>query len=243
MSSSGKIYWYDELDSTNKEMIKQIENLASGDVIVTKQQSAGRGLGENHWHSKDDKNLTFSYFLVPDNVMASQQYIINMAVANAIRDFLAEKSRKEVVIKWPNDILVEGKKIAGVLIQHALMGEEILHSTIGIGLNVNQLSFPGFTPPATSLGLLTGEDYNLKELLKEISEALTLKFKALKQKEQLKAEFLSNLFRFKQWKKYVIRGKETVARIEGISETGFLQLIDAGHKHYECDLKEVVYIY
>jgi len=120
MSSSGKIYWYDELDSTNKEMIKQIENLASGDVIVTKQQSAGRGLGENHWHSKDDKNLTFSYFLVPDNVMASQQYIINMAVANAIRDFLAEKSRKEVVIKWhyhedEEDMLEAGEEYADIV--------------------------------------------------------------------------------------------------------------------------------
>lgn len=243
MRSSGKIYWYDELDSTNKEMLKQVGNLVSGDVIATQRQSAGIGLGENIWHSKDDKNLTFSYFLVPEAVIASQQYIINMAVANAIRALLAEKSRKKVVIKWPNDILVEGEKICGILIQHTLMGAEILHSTIGIGLNVNQLNFPGFTPPATSLSLLTGAHYDLTELLEEISGALTGSFQALKQKEQLKAEFLSNLFRFKQWEKYIIRGKETVARIEGISETGFLQLIDADHKHYECDLKEVVYIY
>ncbi len=242
MNKAGKIIWHNELASTNLEVAKEFKTLASGDIVATRKQSSGRGLGENAWVSAPGMNLTFSYFLKPERIEAASQYVINMAVANAVRRFLEEKLNTKIHVKWPNDILVEEKKICGILIQHALMGAEILYSVIGVGLNVNQVDFPDFERKATSMRLISGDSYNLEFLLKEIAAKLSSAFHNLDKKEDLKSEFLEHLYRIGEWHKYILKGIEIKGCITDINETGLLLLKDEEQQLHACDLKELVYL-
>lgn len=242
MNRAGRIIWHNELASTNLEVVKEFKTLVSGDIVATRKQSYGKGLGENSWVSEPGKNLTFSYFLKPERIEAASQYVINMAVAKAVRSFLEDKLNMKVHVKWPNDILVDEKKICGVLIQHALMGSEILYSVIGVGLNVNQVDFPDFAREATSMSLIFGETYNLEILLKELSTELSSAFQNLDKKEDLKTDYLKHLYRNGEWHKYVLRGDEIKGCIIDINETGLLLLKDEEGQVHACDLKELVYL-
>ena len=215
--------------------------MVSGDVVATRKQSSGKGLGENAWVSAPDMNLTFSYFLRPEQIEATRQYVINMAVSNAVRRFLELKLNRKVQVKWPNDILVDEKKICGILIQHALMGSEILYSVIGIGLNVNQVAFPDFARDATSMSLISEKTYNLKILLKELSAELSSAFQNLDEAKDLKSEYLKHLYRIGKWHNYVLKGDEIKGCITDINETGLLLLKDEKGQLHACDLKELVY--
>ncbi|MDZ7775573.1 MAG: hypothetical protein U5L09_08225 [Bacteroidales bacterium] len=113
-------------------------------------------------------------------------------------------------IKWPNDILVEDKKIAGVLIQHYIMGEEILSSVIGAGINLNKTSFPESLPNPTSLKLISGAHYHPGSMLEEIQGKLDsfLQWQVLSSPGPLVVQYLKSLYRYKEWKRYIIRAKK-----------------------------------
>lgn len=241
-----RIIWERRLPSTNHVLLEKASDYSGGTVLATKEQFSGVGLGSNIWASAPGANLTFSYLFKPEQKLeASQQYLINIAVAVALLEYLSPQTDKRVYIKWPNDLLVEQKKICGILIQHILWSTQIHASVIGIGLNINQTTFPEFTPQATSLRLLTGQRFNIQKELERLTKLLDQKFELLfsGNTEELKNIFLSNLFRYKQWANYIIRGVERKAKITGIDNFGFLKLEDIEGENYVCDLKEVVYLY
>jgi len=130
-------------------------------AISTDKQDAGRGQQGKKWESEPKKNLLTSLLLYP-NIPAKKQFIIcqyiSVAIANFIKDLCTISN---VYIKWPNDIYIGDKKIAGILIEHFIRGEFINYTIAGIGLNVNQRIFPSSLPNATSLYIETKQKYNL----------------------------------------------------------------------------------
>ena len=146
-----------ECHSTNDEASRLIQNsnVLEGTVVITGNQTAGRGQRGNAWFSEPGKNLTFSILIKPSFLSVKNQFYLNIAFSLGLFDYLKEVLKTEVKIKWPNDILVNGKKICGILIENHLQAQHIQHSIVGIGLNVNQHHH--LLATATSMNLENGK--------------------------------------------------------------------------------------
>ncbi len=132
-------------------------------VISSDFQSRGKGRLSRTWHSESGQNALFSFVIYP-GIDAPQAYVLYQTAAVAVAEVLHEKTGLEALIKYPNDILVKGKKIAGILIDTQLKGQKIRNAVVGIGLNVNQTGFPALLG-ATSVKLETGNSYVPEELI------------------------------------------------------------------------------
>ncbi len=159
--------------STNdylKELFKS-QRLENFTVVQAEHQTHGKGQRGNQWHSEKGKNLIFSIFYTPDKLKAQHAFRLNQAVSLAIFEIL-KPLVSSVSIKWPNDIMAGHKKIAGILIENTISSQNIKHSIIGIGLNINQTDFPDYLPQATSLKLETNSNIDLPSLLEDIRQKL-----------------------------------------------------------------------
>ena len=157
--------WFKELDSTNNEAIRGIENYDNLSVLAARKQFAGRGQRGNRWDAEPGANLTFSIVLKFRSegmtpLPASRQFRLSRIAALAVCDYLKAKG-VESRIKWPNDIYVRDRKICGMLIENSLDGKDVDWSVIGIGINLNQKKFPVEVINPTSLTLLTGAEYDV----------------------------------------------------------------------------------
>ncbi len=180
MTDNCVIIWQKELDSTNKEAERRLREGSMCDnlsVIAALSQTDGQGQGDHKWHSRSGANLTFTITVRYENGFdASRQKDISDMTARSVMDYLALKGI-ESRIKLPNDIYVGDMKICGLLIRHHVRSGSIHHSVIGVGLNVNQTSFPDWIPNPTSIKLLTGKSCDdlqgeLREFIKIFGDAL-----------------------------------------------------------------------
>ena len=155
-----------EVDSTNNYLRSLLRNerLPEGSVVVTDDQTKGRGQTGNSWESAPGMNLTFSIVLYPNFIRINQQFLISQIAALSVKETL-ERYTDQVLVKWPNDIYRKDGKICGMLIENDLKGHEIHLSVIGIGINLNQERFISNAPNPVSLYQITGETYSRKETL------------------------------------------------------------------------------
>ena len=235
------------IDSTNsflKELVlnSAVENFT---VVVTDRQLKGRGQQGNSWVSESFKSLIFSVFVTFDNFDVLDNKYLNFAVSLAIFDALQEESIPWLSIKWPNDILSGNKKICGVLIENSLKGSKISSSVIGIGLNVNQTSFPDSLKKVSSLKLLSNKNFPLDRLLDSIVSKLKSKIEVLNAKDfkTLETKYLQVLYKkniptmFKNSKDVLFMGM-----INGISKEGKLQIVLEDESVQEFGIKEVSFL-
>lgn len=165
------IIWFDTIDSTNKEALRQLGTADDFTVIAAEYQTSGRGQKGTSWESAPGKNLTFSLILKPDTLRAENQFVISQIIALGIVSYL-KKLTIEAKIKWPNDIYVGDKKICGILIENMIEGANLSASIVGVGLNINQDVFVSDAPNPTSVKLITGEELELKDELQNLSSAI-----------------------------------------------------------------------
>ena len=165
MSKKTDIIWLKEVDSTNEYVRRHIDDLDNLSVVAAMSQTSGKGQGGHTWHSAPGENLLMSILVKEPDITAACQHTISDDTAMTIVRLL-EKHGIQAWIKPPNDIWIGEKKICGILIEHSLRANRISWSNIGIGLNVNQTSFPAELPNPTSMALENkGADIN--ELLSE----------------------------------------------------------------------------
>ena len=162
-----QIKWFEELDSTNDELLRHISAYDNLSVVAALRQTAGRGQRGNRWLSAGGENLTFSILLRPEALPSAEFMALTYLATLAVKGWLCRQG-VPAEIKWPNDIYVGKRKICGMLVENRLSGDCIAASVIGIGLNLNQTSFPGELVNAVSLKQLTGRDYPLKETLEAL---------------------------------------------------------------------------
>ena len=105
-------------------MREQIANFSHADIVWAEQQTKGRGMGGNSWHSCPSQNLTFSVFLCPKNIEAKEQFWVLQFVSVSILQVL-KRYDIDAKIKWPNDILVNGRKLAGILCEADFQGSDV----------------------------------------------------------------------------------------------------------------------
>ena len=174
MESKTDIIWLERVDSTNDEARRHISEIDNLSVVSALEQTKGRGQHGNTWLSMPGENLTFSLIVKDFRIKANEQSAISQATALSLTKILGRYGI-EARIKWPNDIYAGDNKICGILIENSLKGMEIDWSIIGIGLNVNQTSFPEELPNPTSMRLCTGNSnpYNTRPILEEYIEIFT----------------------------------------------------------------------
>jgi len=235
-----------ETKSTNSYAVDILsgERPEEGCVIVTDHQTNGKGTDSNTWESEKDKNLTFSLILYP-SFPADQQFIMNKAISLGIYDFLAaELPGHKVSIKWPNDLYIEDKKICGILIQNSVTGNKLDYTVVGIGLNVNQLSFISNAPNPVSLKMITDLDYNLSDILQKLLHSLFNRYFTINQETISKTEtdYQEALYRLMEWHEYLVKESQIHARITGTTDFGQLLLENETGEISVCDMKEVKFI-
>lgn len=142
-------------------------------VVVTDNQTAGRGRRGNTWESEPGSNLTFSLVVYPRFLAPAAQFELSMLVSLGICNALDPYTEGQwVSIKWPNDIYFGDRKIAGILIENSLGEHDIERSIIGIGLNVNQTEFKSDAPNPISLTHVTGLTMDRDALLDNVCNAI-----------------------------------------------------------------------
>lgn len=153
-------------DSTNAHIrrMSSEEILPDFTVVQADLQTAGRGQMEARWEAEGGKNLTFSLLKRFGAFPAQRHFTLNATISLSIYKALQDLNIPELNLKWPNDILSGNRKLCGILVENQLQGAYISQSIIGIGLNVNQTTFPNL-PGVTSLKKLAGGDFELDEVL------------------------------------------------------------------------------
>ena len=247
MGEHSQIIKLDATDSTNfflKELLRS-KTLADGTVVVTKNQTKGRGQIGSAWQSEAGKNLTFSVLKNFDALYVQHQFVLNIVASLAIYDVLNQLNIPNLKVKWPNDIMSGSSKICGILIENILKGQFIQQSIIGIGLNVNQTGFQNLAN-ASSLKEITGKSFDLDELLHKILERMKQQFIGIEGKTvtQLSPSYEKVLFRKDKPSTFQDEnGNIFMGFIRKISSSGklILELEDNVFKEY--GLKEVSLLY
>ena len=163
------IEYFREVTSTNDSASSTARK--HGDIIWAEQQTKGRGQRGNSWESAPGKNLTFSVVIQPQKLSAENQFYISKTVSIAVVEALSELGIP-AEIKWPNDIYIGDRKVAGILIENDLQGSHIVKSVLGIGLNVNQSGFNPELPNPISLYLAAGKEFDRIIVLEKIMKHL-----------------------------------------------------------------------
>jgi len=216
---------------------------AEGTIIVTDNQTAGRGQRGNHWESRPGQNLTCSLLLKPTFLRATDQFWLNMAVSVGLTDALLPLVGDIIRIKWPNDIYAGDRKLGGILIENTLHSYTLAWSVVGMGLNVNQTEFD--YSAATSLQHLATlpNGYDLAGLLRQVCERIEQRYLQLRsgQREGMKTDYLKLLYRYQQEHIFLSDGDRIFrGTIVGIDETGRLAIDEAGQvRHF--GFKEIVF--
>lgn len=172
-----KINKINAIDSTNLALkrLYQEGSLAHGQGLWALEQTHGKGQRDGQWLSQPNTNLTFSFFLDHKQLKVSHPFHLNCLITLAVHRAMNYFQIPKVKIKWPNDILSENKKIAGILIENLYRGTHLNGSIVGIGINVNQENFPQL-PQASSMRLSSGQRFELTEVLKVLLTALENNF-------------------------------------------------------------------
>ena len=231
-----------DIDSTNNFAAKLLsENLCqNGAVIMADVQTQGKGQRGNIWLSESGKNLLSSFVFKPDNLSVVNQIALTWATSLSLLETL-RKFNIEALIKWPNDIFVGGKKIAGILIENQLQGMVISCSIIGIGLNLNQTFFDDLN--ATSLQLETKQTVQPRTFLNLLAHEMNERFQLIYSSsfEILKTEYEKNLFQMNELKSYEDEFGVFVGKIIGTTEEGKI-LIEKSNAIQSYGLKEVTFL-
>ena len=231
-----------DVDSTNNFAAKIMnEGLGGhGSVIMAENQSNGRGQQGSIWQSEPKMNLLFSIILCSEQLSKLKPIYINWMVSISLVDFLRGYDIS-ACIKWPNDIMIGEKKIAGMLIENKYNGSELKQSIVGVGLNVNQVSFE--LSKATSMRLQTGISYPLEELL----NAFVFSFRkneymlSINGKNDLKNKYLDRLFGLNKQRVFKSKSGEFEGEIIGVDDSGQL-LIESRGKQTAYQNKQIQFL-
>jgi BirA family biotin operon repressor/biotin-[acetyl-CoA-carboxylase] ligase len=243
MPIGSKVIQLSSVDSTNNyaAMLLSNDNAVHGTVILSDEQTAGRGQRGANWQSESGSNLLMSIILKHDNLSVDRQFLLTQVASLAVVDLLG-KIGLLAHIKWPNDIYVGDRKICGMLIENNLSGTVIRSSIIGIGLNVNQSYFDLTT--ATSIKLEKGQSYPLQEILFSFIGSFNLFYDQLisSRIQEIENLYKIKLLGFEQKRMFKDETGEFLGIIRGVDSNGKLRMEVNGVEQI-YDLKQLRFIF
>tara|TARA_B100000767_G_scaffold93996_1_gene90399 strand:- start:562 stop:1287 length:726 start_codon:yes stop_codon:yes gene_type:complete len=227
-----------EVDSTNTYTIslKNTTVFKDGLVVSADFQTAGKGQRGSYWESENGKNILLTAVFELD-LKLYNQFEISKIVAVSIVEFL-EGLGLRALIKWPNDILIDKQKVAGVLIQNMITKNTIRYSVIGIGLNVNQLKFLDYNPTATSLKLKLDSEFVISDLRKELLKILGVNLVDFKNGKVFDELYHNHFFMKDKIAVFESYNQKFNGIIKGVTANGLLQ-IETEDSLKQFDLKQV----
>jgi len=214
-------------------------------VVSAENQTSGRGQMGAKWEVESGKNLTFSVLVKDVLLEINSIFHLNVLVAVSIIEALEQFNIPNLAIKWPNDILADNKKIAGVLIENSLKSNGEIFSVVGIGLNVNQKNFDGL-PKATSLSCILKHDLDKEAVLVSIIQNLKRNVALLQIGEYDK---FWQAYSQKLFKKGIpmpfedTDGVRFMGIIQGVNSNGKLEVLLEDDSLKTFDIKEVQMLY
>lgn len=224
-----ELHYYEEIGSTNDEAFRLgTRGAPEGTVLIANSQSAGKGRMQRVWHSPAGANIYTSIILRPDCEPARAPQI-SIAAGVAVAEALNPYCQYRAQLKWPNDVLIEGKKVCGVLAQMKMAGAAIDFVVVGIGINVNlrREQFPkDIEEIATSLSLEAGHELSRRELIFRLYENLTKWYKNLMNRgfEPVRDAWLGLAPMIGQTVKVMFREEAVSGKAVGLDEDGSLML-------------------
>ncbi|RTL13685.1 MAG: biotin--[acetyl-CoA-carboxylase] ligase [Flavobacteriaceae bacterium] len=242
-----RIIKLDAIDSTNHflKALSVQESCENFTVVSTESQTEGKGQRGSGWASEVGKNLTFSVLYNQNIEGITSLFTLNILVAISVVDVLKSVSNLNFVIKWPNDILAENKKIGGILIENTFKNSKEVQSIIGIGLNVNQSQFENL-PQASSLYQLENKIFDRETLLISIVNRLEFNLNQIK---VLGETHFWNAYHQILFKKDVVSTFESVAgnrfvgKIQEVTQEGKLAVLLEDDTIRFFDVKEIKMLY
>lgn len=233
-----------ECHSTNTLALQlcQQTGTSEGTVVITNNQTSGRGQRGNSWEAQPGQNLTFSIILKPVSLKVSEQFLLNQCISLGLYDFLTQKLPLEVKIKWPNDMLVQNRKVCGMLIENILQRDAIQWAVVGIGLNVNQTEFA--SGRAASLRTFTGFALDLEKELHQLLACIEVRYLSLRQGnvDLLKKNYNDALLGFQERRTFKVQQEKTEGIIQGVDAVGRLML-QTEQENKVFDIKEIEFVY
>lgn len=231
-----KMIKLDAIDSTNSYLKKLLlkENINDFTVVVSKHQTNGRGRNGNLWANKPSLNLAFSVYKRFNNFSVNEKFMLNILSSISVYEVLKKYKLNNLTIKWPNDIMTENKKIAGILIENSVRGNKINHSVIGVGININQSQFLDL-PNATSVFLESGKKHSVEKIAVELKDAIQKNFTDFEIRETELIEFYNSvLFKRNVTTDFTtVNAKKIQGTIIGVNKEGTLSLKQKNHKVFE----------
>ena len=226
---SSHVHHFYKIGSTNTAaMAAAAEGAPEGSVFLAEEQTAGRGRGANSWQSPRSTGIYGSVILrpaLPPSDVLTLSLAAGLAAQAAIREV---DSRVQVDLKWPNDVLIQGKKVCGILAEMNAEATRVRHIVLGIGINVNQTTFPRELL-ATSLRLATGSEWSRVELVGALLKSLDREYRQLVADPDARKTILQRFAENSSWvlgKRIRIEenGSAFEGTTEGLDPRGFLQV-------------------
>ena len=213
-----------------------------GWVIFAHEQTAGKGQRGKSWTSEIGANITLSIILNPNPLQVSDQFKLSVCAATSVWELFSKFAGEETKIKWPNDLYWRDRKAGGVLIESVVSGQSAIRSSqstvestlpksgewkwavIGIGININQTSFPSDIPNPVSLKQITGKNFEPVEMAKELCYEFDTNFQLLiaGDFESLFGIYQTHLYKKNEKVKLKEGNRVFETTIKGVSETGQL---------------------
>ncbi len=238
------LIWLETVSSTNTYLLDNLKNLPSGTVVLARNQEFGRGQsGAAHgWHSTSGNNLLCSALFKPKNLSVNNSFKATQAVALAVFDLVNTFFGSNVAIKWPNDVYLNGKKVAGILIESTIFEQRIPTLIIGVGINVNEPSFPEHLPNATSFSIEAKKNFRLTEIVPAFLNILDKYLLLLDERRfaEIESQYLKQMFGLNKQVKFSAAEKSFVGIIKGLKADGRL-LIEVEGETKTFGNKQIVF--
>ena len=216
----------DSIDSTQSylQTLCSKTKPVDGTAILTYHQTNGYGQNHSPWQSEPNANIALSFIVYPNWLQITDIHFFNKAIALAVKKSVIDHISQPAYIKWPNDIIVENKKIAGILIQSTLNSNGIDRIITGIGINVNQKRFSIDLAHAVSFASLTHQDFVLDKITHQVLYNLNLYLQMVKEKQwqTINTEYHECLFLWKQKVSFEFQGHTLSGILEGVDDDGAL---------------------
>lgn len=210
---------FDEIDSTNTYLKNSYKLLNNFTFVSTDYQSNGKGRNDRIWFSNPGDNLMFS-LLIKEPSLVKKFAFLSIIGAALIAELLESYGLNNVSIKWPNDVLIDDKKVCGILLE----GQILEYLVIGVGLNVNQKEFPnGLRRPATSLSLALNKDFDINEIKEKLFDHIVEELSNLDEQKYLNYFKAHNYLENKRVR-VLVNNQPFIGEVIGIDDNFFLQI-------------------
>ena len=235
MKHTGKVHFHFKTVSSTNDLAADILSKTSpisGTAISADFQSRGRGQFDRKWQGAMDQNLAVTVIYLPVHLEILHQFYLNKCVALAVRECVASFVKNDSVtrIKWPNDILVNGQKISGILIQNSLQGPIFKNSIIGIGMNVLQKEWDGLEIKPTSIVLNSDVMPDKYKILQSLFHFLDQYLSLLEQNKlsEINEQYDTHLYKLGQLTKVIIYNEYDEVWIKGVDPFGRMGVEKSG---------------